>query len=117
VRGTAASLSMIRTCFDGVVEEQERTWIWRLVAKGQILWDISRRIAMFGWAYFDEMKDRCFGMRSNGRSPDSENVVRFIAGSTGVHPAASNEAEVDLQSMNMVSCVKSMYLPNISNHL
>jgi len=86
VRGTAASLSMIRTCFDGVVEEQERTWIWRLVAKGQILWDISRRIAMFGWAYFDEMKDRCFGMRSNGRSPDSENVVRFIAGSTGVHP-------------------------------
>jgi hypothetical protein len=35
--------------------------------------------------HFDAMNDRCFGIRSSGGSPDSANVVRFIAARTDSH--------------------------------
>jgi hypothetical protein len=35
------------------------------------------------WAYFDEMKDRFFGILSDGSSPLSLNDVRFSVGRTG----------------------------------
>ena len=55
-------------------------------------------------SYLEAMNDRCLGMRSKGRGPDSANVVRFIAGSTGNYKLISNIADqVSSQSMNIVS--------------
>lgn len=82
VRGTTASLSMIRIC----CVEQERTWICRLVAKGQILFAHERGVSsgrMKWMTHLEETNERFLGIRSSGGGPDSANVVRFRAGSTG----------------------------------